>query len=94
MSNEVKYKSIKKPNILLFHDIIKIKNFDSNNMKWYVLFNDMFVYYKCYSLIEVTILKKLMFLKQVDKKSVIFVNIGISYVIFLSFNQMCIIPYW
>ena len=42
----------------------------------------MFVYYKCYILIE------LMLIKQVYQKSVIFVTIGISSIIVLSFNQM------
>ena len=42
----------------------------------------MFVYYKCYISIE------LMLIKQVYQKSVIFVTIGISYIIVLSFNEM------
>ena len=38
----------------------------------------MFVYYKCYILIELTFLKKMMLLKEVDQKSAIFVTIGVS----------------
>ena len=38
----------------------------------------MFVYYKCYILIELTFLKVLVLIKQVNQKSVIFLTIGIS----------------
>ena len=37
----------------------------------------MFVYYKCYTLIELTFLKELILIKQVNQKSVVFVTIGI-----------------
>ena len=37
----------------------------------------MFVYYKCYIMIELTFLKELMLIKQVHQKSVIFVFHGI-----------------
>ena len=38
----------------------------------------MFVYYKCYIMIELTFLKELMLIKQVHQMSVTFVTIGIS----------------
>ena len=38
----------------------------------------MFVYYKCYIKIELTFLKELMLIKQMHRKNVIFVPIGIS----------------
>ena len=37
----------------------------------------MFVYYKCYFLIELTFLKELMLIRQTDKKSAIFFSIDI-----------------
>ena len=37
----------------------------------------MFVYYKCYIMIELTFLKKLMLIRQENKKGTIFVAIGI-----------------
>ena len=37
----------------------------------------MFVYYKCYISIQLTFLKELMLIKQVNQKSVIFAAIGI-----------------
>ena len=55
------------------------------------IFKWMFLYYKCYILIELAFLKRLMLIKQVHKKSVIFVAIGISYIIVLSFKQMSVI---
>ena len=48
----------------------------------------MFVYYKRYILIELTFLKELMFIKQANQRSVIFVTIGIFKIKALSFNQM------
>ena len=48
----------------------------------------MFVYYKCYILIDSTSLKKLMSIKQVHQKSVTFVTIAVSYIVDLSFNKM------
>ena len=49
----------------------------------------MFVYYKCYIMIELTFLKGLIkIVKQVHQKSVIFATIGISWIIVLRFNQM------
>ena len=49
----------------------------------------MFACYKCdIIVIELTFLKELMLIKQVHQKSVIFVNIGISSIIILSFNQI------
>ena len=48
----------------------------------------MFVYYKCYILIELTFLKELMLIKLAHQKNVIFVNISILYIILLTFNQM------
>ena len=38
----------------------------------------MFVYYKCYSSIELTFLKELMLIKQVNQTSKLFATIGIS----------------
>ena len=38
----------------------------------------MFVYYKCYIKIELTFLKELMLIKQMYRKNVIFVPVGIS----------------
>ena len=38
----------------------------------------MFVYYKCYIMIELTFLKELMLIKQMHQKCVIFVAIGSS----------------
>ena len=48
----------------------------------------MNVYYNCYIMIELTFLNELMSIKQLHQKSVIFVTIGISEIIILSFNQM------
>ena len=48
----------------------------------------MFVYCKCYILIELTFLKELMLIKQVHQKSVLFATICISQISVLSFNQM------
>ena len=42
-------------------------------------------------LIELTLLKEFMLIKQVHQKSVIFVTISISNIIVLSFNQMSVI---
>ena len=39
----------------------------------------MFVYYKCYVLIELTFLKELMLIKPVHQNSVIFVTISLNY---------------
>ena len=39
----------------------------------------MFVYYKCYILIELTFLKELILIEELHQKSVIFVTIGISW---------------
>ena len=38
----------------------------------------MFAYYKCYNMIELTLPKELMLIKQVHQKGVMFVTIGIS----------------
>ena len=38
----------------------------------------MFVYYKCYNSIELTVLKELMLIKQVNQTCVLFATIGIS----------------
>ena len=43
-----------------------------------IFLNECFVYHKCYILIELTFLKELMLIKQVHRKSVILVTIGIS----------------
>ena len=43
---------------------------------------------KCYIMIELTFLKELKLIKQVHQKSLMFVTIGISEIINLSFNQM------
>ena len=48
----------------------------------------MFVYYKCYILIELTFLKELTLIKPVHQKSVMLVTIDISIITILSFNQM------
>ena len=48
----------------------------------------MFAYYQCYILIELTFLKELMLIKQVNQKSVVFFTIGISSIRIWSFNQM------
>ena len=48
----------------------------------------MFLYYKRYIPIEMTFVKELILIKQGHQNSVIFVNIGISSIIVLSFNQM------
>ena len=48
----------------------------------------MFVYCKCYVIIELKFLKKLMLTKQANQKSAIFVTIGVFYIKTLSFNQM------
>ena len=42
-------------------------------------------------MIELRFLKELILIKQVDQKSVIFVTIGISKILVLSFNQMSVI---
>ena len=42
-------------------------------------------------MIELKFLKELILIKQVDQKSVIFVTIGISKILVLSFNQMSVI---
>ena len=38
----------------------------------------IFVYYKCYISIELTLLKELMLIKQLHQKSAVFATIGIS----------------
>ena len=43
------------------------------------IFKWIFVYYKCYTSIELAILKKVMLIKQANQKSGIFVTIGSSY---------------
>ena len=48
----------------------------------------MFVYYKCYILIEYKFWKEVTLIKRVHQKSVIFVTIGISQIIVLGFNQV------
>ena len=48
----------------------------------------MFVYYKCYVMMELTFLKELMLIKQVHQKHVLSATIDISYIIVLSFNQI------
>ena len=52
------------------------------------VFKWMFVYCKCYIWIELSFLKEFILIKQVHQKSVIFITIGISYIMVLSFNQM------
>ena len=47
----------------------------------------MFVYYKCYIMIELTFVKELILTKQVHHRTVVFVTIVTSQIIFLSFNQ-------
>ena len=42
------------------------------------IFKWMFVYYKCYFSVELTLPKKLMLIKQVHQKNVISVTIGVS----------------
>ena len=42
-------------------------------------------------MIELPFLKKLMLIKQVHQKNVIFVTIAISWIIVLNFNQMSVI---
>ena len=44
----------------------------------------MFVYYKCYIMIELTLLKEPMLIKQVKKKSVIFVTWYLSVIVGIS----------
>ena len=82
------YNSVPFKKLLTFHNVIiliisvinEIKyKYDSNiflekgsyKYKW------MFLYYKCYILIELTFLKDYVLTKQVHRKSVIFVTIGI-----------------
>ena len=48
----------------------------------------MFVFCKCYILMELTFLKEMMLIKQVHQNSIIFVFIGISSIIVLSSKQM------
>ena len=48
----------------------------------------MFVYYKCYIMIELAFLKESMLTKQVHQKSAIFFTISIFYIKALSFNQV------
>ena len=48
----------------------------------------MFIYYKCYIMIELTSLKRLMLKKHVYQKSVMFATIGIFSIIVLGFKQM------
>ena len=58
----------------------------------------MFVYYKCYIMIELTFLKELMLKRKANEKIAIFVTIDISEIKVLSFNQMwaidVMIYYW
>ena len=59
--------------IIYFQKKVHMKiNLIENIFKW------MFLYYKCYISIELTFLKEVMLIKQVDQKGVIFVTIGIS----------------
>ena len=48
----------------------------------------MFVYYKCYIMIELTFLKELMLKRKANEKIAVFVTIDISEIKVLSFNQM------
>ena len=48
----------------------------------------MFVYHKCYILIEMMFLKKLMLMKQASQKSGIFVTISTFQIKALSVNQI------
>ena len=48
----------------------------------------MFVYYKYYISIELKFLKKLMLIKQANRKSAIFVTTGIFQIKLKSINQM------
>ena len=88
------YNSLPIEKILTFHNVIILINWVVNknkncyyykklvremiNLIKYIL-KAIFVYYKCYIMIELTFLKKkMMLIKQVNQKSVIFVTIGIS----------------
>ena len=88
------YNSLPIEKILTFHNVIILINWVVNknkncyyykklvremiNLIKYIL-KGIFVYYKCYIMIELTFLKKkMMLIKQVNQKSVIFVTIGIS----------------
>ena len=75
--------------MLTFHNvIILIKSvvIKNENKYYYNIFLEkgsykdkwMFVYYKCYIIIELTFLKELMLIKQVHQMSVTFVTISIS----------------
>ena len=50
--------------------------------------NHMHNIFKCYISIELTFLKNLMLTRQANKKSPIFITIGIFWINALSFNQM------
>ena len=73
---------------MIFHNvIIRIKSVVNKNKKEYYynlflqkgLYKDkwMFVYYKCYIMIELTVLSELMLIKQEHQKSVIFATVAI-----------------
>ena len=73
---------------MTFHNvIIRIKSVVNKNKKEYYynlflqkgLYKDkwMFVYYKCYIMIELTVLSELMLIKQEHQKSVIFATVAI-----------------
>ena len=73
---------------MTFHNvIIRIKSVVNKNKKeyYYNLFLQkglhkdkwMFVYYKCYIMIELTVLSELMLIKQEHQKSVIFATVAI-----------------
>ena len=75
--------------MLTFHNVIiliKLVVNKNKNKCYYNIFLEkgsykdklMFLYYKCYIMIELTSLKELMLIKQVHQKGVIFATIAIS----------------
>ena len=72
--------------------VVRLISFENN--KYYPrVFLDECLYklqiiQKCYIIIEFTLLKELMLIKQVYQKGVIFVTTGIFQISVLSFNQM------
>ena len=74
---------------MTFHDVlilIKLVVSKNKNKYYYNIFLEkrsykdklMFAYYKCYNMIELTLPKELMLIKQVHQKGVMFFTIGIS----------------
>ena len=75
------YNSLPTEKSLTFHNVINIFLEKGSN-------EDKYNTYKCYIMIELTLLKELMLIRQVNQKSAIFVTIGILKIKILNLNKM------